>query len=416
MDWKRVVGKLLLVVAGTGCLVLVMFVLLPWLTTPPPPPQAMAPADIVAEVLELPAGMGDDRAEEADMAAVPSPLPPVDEEALPGPAPLVALRESGEEVPVLLPAVEPGRGEGAVAEGGLPPILTPEEVAAAMSDSEDAGAPGMTREEEPKPVVPPVAVNEPDAGTAPVPDAAEAPWEPDVMVVEGPDGNRVFEMTLPPPSATRQVQALLEALGYAPGPLDGIWGDQTAGAWHRFARDAGGHDARTRLAQARSEDLVVPALPERPVPSDDAPAAENRGEGQAGEMQAPSMTLRPSIKTQDRSGSGQAGLPLQAGQEAAPVRVPGTLRGVMGYRLPLISRQEVPDQVVSGVLIPAHTTFVILRGGEWELVDLAPDEVRRLEEAAEAAAAPPETEPQPPRRSWNPLRLFRRQTPSVSTH
>ena len=66
---------------------------------------------------------------------------------------------------------------------------------------------------------------------------------------------------------------------------------------------------------------------------------------------------------------------------------------------------------MSGVLIPAHTTFVILRGGEWELVDLAPDEVKRLKDAAEAAAAPPETEPPPVRRSWNPLRLFRRQTP-----
>ena len=394
MDWKRVVGKLLLLVAGTGALVLVMFVLLPWLTAPPPPPQPMGAADIVAEVLELPAATGDDRAE-------------VDEEALPGPAPLVALRGGGEEVPVLFPVVEPGPVEGVVPEGGLPPVLTPEEVAAAMADPEfpdalavqAAQARDMTQEEERQPVVPPPVVAELGAGMAPVPDDAQAPWpasaesqetpwQPGVMVVEGPGGNRVIEMTLPPPSATRQVQALLEALGYAPGPLDGIWGERTAGAWRRFAGDAAALDATTRVA--RPDDTAAPATLESPSPSEGVLAA-------------------------DKHDGGQAGLP-HAGQEAAPVRVPGTLRGVMGYRLPLVSRQEVPDQVVSGVLIPAHTTFVILRGGEWELVDLEPEEVKRLREAdarrqAEASAAPPE--PQPPRRGWNPLRLFRSKAPST---
>ena len=82
----------------------------------------------------------------------------------------------------------------------------------------------------------------------------------------------------------------------------------------------------------------------------------------------------------------------------------------MGYRLPLVSRQEVPDQVVSGVLIPAHTTFVILRGGEWELTGLEAHEVERMRDAREVVAAP---EPEAVRRSWNPLRLFRRQPASA---
>ena len=382
--FQRGIGKLFMVAAGMGAVVLVIFVVVPMLTAPAALPGPMLAADIVAEVLKIPAGTGDNRAEEADMAAVPSPLSPVDEEALPGHAPLVALRESGEEVPVLFPIVEPGPGEGAAAGSGLPPVLSPEEVATAMSDPEsadappveDAGAPGTTQGGEPQPA------------TAP----QETPWQPDLMVAGGSHGSRLVETTLPPPSATRKVQALLEALGYGPGPLDGIWGERTAGAWHRFARDARGHEARTRLAQSQPENPVVPVLPERPAPAEGDLVAERYDESQAGEM--------------------QAGRPPQSPvQETEPVRVPGTLRGVMGYRLPLISRQEVPDQVVAGVLIPAHTTFVILRGGEWELVDLAPDEVRRLEEAAEAAAAPPETEPQPPKRSWNPLRLFRRQTP-----
>ena len=88
-----------------------------------------------------------------------------------------------------------------------------------------------------------------------------------------------------------------------------------------------------------------------------------------------------------------------------PVVVPGTLRGVMGYRLPLVSRQEVPGQVVSGVLIPAHTTYVILQPGHWELVGLSPAEVEALRAAANADEP---AQPEPPSRGWNPLRLFRR--------
>ena len=93
------------------------------------------------------------------------------------------------------------------------------------------------------------------------------------------------------------------------------------------------------------------------------------------------------------------------GPPTRPVVVPGTLRGVMGYRLPLVSRQEVLGQVVSGVLIPAHTTYVILRPGRWELVGLPPAEVEALRAATEADEA---AQPEPPSRGWNPLRLFRK--------
>jgi len=89
-----------------------------------------------------------------------------------------------------------------------------------------------------------------------------------------------------------------------------------------------------------------------------------------------------------------------------PVVVPRILRGLRGYRLPLVSRQEVPGQVVSGVLIPAHTTYVILQPGHWELVGLSPAEVEALRVAAAKAGKPAQSEP--PSRRWNPLRLFRR--------
>ena len=96
--------------------------------------------------------------------------------------------------------------------------------------------------------------------------------------------------------------------------------------------------------------------------------------------------------------AGQAG-PLPPGLP------PHTLRGAMGYRLPLVSRQQVPDQVVSGVLIPAHTAYVILQPGHWELVGLSPADVEALRPAAKADAP---AQSQPPSRGWNPFRMFRR--------
>ena len=89
-----------------------------------------------------------------------------------------------------------------------------------------------------------------------------------------------------------------------------------------------------------------------------------------------------------------------------PVVVPGTLRGVVGYRLPLVSRQQVPAQVVSGVLIPAHTTYVILRPGHWELVGLSPAEVEALRAAIKADD--PVAQSKPVSRGWSIMRLFRR--------
>ena len=211
---------------------------------------------------------------------------------------------------------------------------------------------------------------------------------------------------LPPPEATREVQVLLQSLGYEPGPADGIWGDMTARAWKSFARDASNREAKEQLA------LVTPMTPgPADVPTHpEEPAAPSGGTG-----------------VEAANGSGRAGLPgaglphailplYGATGQSVRMRVPGTLRGVMGYRLPLVSRQEVPDQIVSGVLIPAHTTFVILRGGEWEMTGLEPHEVERLEDeraGGQPEALAPKTHPEPQRRGWNPLWLFRRKPASV---
>ena len=124
---------------------------------------------------------------------------------------------------------------------------------------------------------------------------------------------------------------------------------------------------------------------------------------------------------EETPGAGQAGLSdPRLPPESDPVLVPGTLRGVMGYRLPLVSRQELPDQVVSGVLIPAHTTYVILKPGHWELVGLSPEEVQALQAAAEKAKAEEfaargnaESARKPESRRWRPFKLFRKRNPAV---
>ena len=76
-----------------------------------------------------------------------------------------------------------------------------------------------------------------------------AGWQRDVHQVAGtPDTTtRPNEMstaivdagTLPSPKAVHEAQLLLRALGYRPGPADGIWGARTRKAYQAFLRDVG---------------------------------------------------------------------------------------------------------------------------------------------------------------------------------
>ena len=128
------------------------------------------------------------------------------------------------------------------------------------------------------------------------------------------------------------------------------------------------------------------------------------------DVPAPAVETAAVVHGAGQAGPPHPGLPLRtAAERPEPVPVPGTLRGVMGYRLPLVSRQALPDQVVSGVLIPAHTTYVILQPGHWELVGLSPDEVEFLRDAAaNAKANKPAAQSEPVSRRWSPLNLFRK--------
>ena len=396
MGWKRIVGKLLLIGAAGGLLALALFVLLPRLTEAPAPPQPSGTEAVVADVMNPPApgeagqGAPGDAAHEGGITA---------------PSPVVAVRNNGEKVAVVFPAAggeqaqdetlesddsvsgeEQETAQGAPAEG-LPPVLSPEEVAAAMAGLEDT-----TGDDAENIVSAEAAVPTAGAAEEPASNTLSEGWRPEVVLVTDPSRARHVEVTMHRPSATRDVQELLEALGYAPGPVDGIWGERTARAWRSFARDSAELAARTERAQLQPEENAEPPSTVSPTPSGETVEPEGPGAGQAGDTRNP------------------AGLPSQ--ETAQPVVVPGTLRGVMGYRMPLVSRQGVPDQVVSGVLIPAHTTFVILKPGYWELVGLEPGEVERLRDSTagrKSAMAASEAGTQPVKRGWNPLRLFRKQ-------
>ena len=76
----------------------------------------------------------------------------------------------------------------------------------------------------------------------------------------------------PPPRAIREAQRLLAALGYQPGPADGLWGGRTLEAWQAFLRDAGQSPADTLRPEALSalrhvaqRQGVAPARSARPA-------------------------------------------------------------------------------------------------------------------------------------------------------
>lgn len=372
--FRRGIGKLLLVLAGMGVVALTIFVAMPMLLAPAPESVPMVPEEIVAEVLSEPA---DRAAWEPAQETRPEDVPGI-------PTPLVARKHGGGELPVVFPAAEEAAAsdadEGGMPDTELPPVLNPEEIEAALVVPETPET-GSLAEPIPQP--------EPRPVTVPLP---ESPQQPIFQT---------WETILPPFQATREVQELLESLGYEPGPVDGVWGHRTDRSWKNFASDVSDMDTRTVLDQVP---LPTPGPADASIQPEE-PAAPSGG-----------------IGVEAAHGAGQAG-PPQAGlqppdsaRQGEQMRVRGTLRGIMGYRLPLVSRQEVPDQVVSGVLIPAHTTFVILRGGELELTGLEHHEVERLKgerAGRQPEALAPNPRPKPQKRGWKPLRLFRRQPTNV---
>lgn len=106
--------------------------------------------------------------------------------------------------------------------------------------------------------------------------------------------------------------------------------------------------------------------------------------------------------TEDEHG----GVPVPAPSQLLParLRVPAPRDGIpvarngLGYRVPLVVRQRVPAQILGGVYMPEHETYVVLRPGYWEL--------EGVEEEAPAVSEPVQA-PEAARGRWL-RRLFRK--------
>ena len=361
-------GRLLIVAAGGGCLAALIFVVLPMMNEPAPPVT------------------------QDGMVAGP-------DDVMPRPSPLVGVRNDGEEVAVVFPAAaeeaeRPSAAvkEIAVEESGLPQVLSEEDVAEARAALEGEGS-------EPSAAVDPDSTGERDKDAV-TPDSGEE-------ALSAPVSAPVSEAATPPDPRPGETDMDAEGenegrLTVAPAPEDEAAEEELEAMIRAVVRavasetEAAGGDGRpgngSGLAVRRVE-FDVPVLRDSRAPR---------------EVSHPSGGV-PALAAAEAAQAGKAlsGLPLRTAR--AGLTVPGTLRGVMGYRLPLVSRQEVPDQIVSGVLIPAHTTFVIVKQGAWELVDLTVEEVQALRQAAvrkerEAAAQARAAEVEKPWTLWRALR------------
>ena len=124
----------------------------------------------------------------------------------------------------------------------------------------------------------------------------------------------------PPPRAIREAQELLAALGYAPGPVDGIWGEGSVQAWRGFLRDVGRQvsDTLTPEGLRVMRDIVrrgggtmsgreEPSAPEVSPPVQVRPDALHRA-AQSGDLESLKEVLATDIEVDRRDGQGWTAL------------------------------------------------------------------------------------------------------------
>ena len=376
MEMRTATGKILLALTGTVGAALVVFVVAPWLQSPPPPPSPASPDEIVQEVMGPP---GENEGEVTDEADTVAGALPEGEETVP---------------PVLGPVAQPVEesGEDQEVVGVLPAPLTPDEVASAML------AQSVPDEE--------------DGDEAAVGEAVEAAVNQfAAAVLEKLD--EMVDTAAPPPDAVVMASAPSvdedeeEAAGPEPEPADAATAVETE---------------RQAAAQVPAPEGVEHAPPVEPVVIERdmriefsmpvvevSAAATGPPSGAPVPPEVPAPPLGPLETPAHEAAQRPSVLPAAGLAEwrwAEAVTAPHVPRGVMGYRMPLVSRQELPIQVVSGVVMPAHHTYVILRPGYWELLMEGGETMVPAEPVVE------EQKPVPRRRRWNPLDLFRKRTPA----
>ena len=152
----------------------------------------------------------------------------------------------------------------------------------------------------------------------------------------------------PPPQAVREAQALLAALGYAPGPADGMWGERTGEAHRAFLADVGLPPADTLTPEAlqamrdtaarhgaaappevsrRAAPSPPPEAPRRAAPSpppDAPPQSPPPRAALAGDIDGLEAALAAGANPNARDGRGRTAL-MHAANEGYPLLVPTLL-------------------------------------------------------------------------------------------
>ena len=134
----------------------------------------------------------------------------------------------------------------------------------------------------------------------------------------------------PPPRAIREAQTLLGALGYRPGPADGVWGRRTGAAYQAFLRDSGLPASETltpealramravagrgdagaepgRDTTAAADPVQAPAETSAPRPTPVRPDALHRA-AQAGDIKGLKAALEAGADIDARDGRGWTAL------------------------------------------------------------------------------------------------------------
>ena len=351
MELRTTTGKILLAVAGTVGVALVVFVVVPWLQAPAPPVSPVSPDEIIQEVMGPPGENDGEVTDEAD--AVAGVLPEGEETVSPALGPVAQPVEEGgedQEVVVVLPAP-----------------LTPDEVASAMLEPSVPDEEGGDEAAEGEAVE--AAVNQFAAAVLERLDEIvhASAGSPDAVVMASAPSVEEDETAGPAPQQVMEPVAAETAVDE---------GEAEAQAETETSREVGESSAH-----------VEPVVIERDM----------RVEFSMPVVEVAAAAQRPSALA-------AAGLAELRRPEA--VTAPYVPRGVMGYRMPLVSRQELPIQVVSGVVMPAHHTYVILRPGHWELL-MEGGEIVLPAEPVEAVIEEP-----PARRRWSLFDLFRKRTPA----
>ncbi|MCY4467937.1 MAG: SUMF1/EgtB/PvdO family nonheme iron enzyme [Thiotrichales bacterium] len=172
-----------------------------------------------------------------------------------------------------------------------------------------------------------------------------------------------------PPEAIREAQALLGALGYRPGPADGIWGRRTGAAYQAFLRDAGlpaaeiltpealramraiaEREGAAEAGQPATAAADTPPAPPAPVPPDALHQA-----AQTGDIEVLKAALAAGVDVDARDGQGWTAL-MHAVNKGYPLLVEPLLAAGAGVDI------RAPDGATALFMAAAHghTEIVVL--------------------------------------------------------